>query len=352
MSQTVRPTETVTAPLAGADEPITGSLIASWVLTGLALAAIVVAHLVSALLGAFLVYELIGLIAPIIERHLINRWSRGFAVVSLAILIIAIVTGLVLGTIAFLKSDAGSPQVFSDKLQHILVDARDKLPPAVQDYMPGTVDDLKTFISSWLGQHSREVQTFGRETLHLFVRGFIGMVIGALVSLFQISPGRLQQPLAAAVIVRVSRFATAFRQFAFAQIRISAINTALTAIYLLVFLPAIGINLPFSKILVVVTFFCGLLPIFGNIVSNTLIVIASLSVSPLAAILSGVFLIVIHKLEYFLNARIVASEIKAKPWEVMIAILFMEAAFGFSGLVVAPIYYAFLKQELTDRGLV
>ena len=352
MSQTIRPTEELPEPLARADEPITASLIASWALAGLALLSIVVVHLVSALLGAFLVYELIGLIAPIIERHLINRWSRGFAVVSLAILIIAVVTGLVAGTIAFLKSDAGSPQVFAEKLQHTLVDARNKLPPAVQDYLPGTVEDLKTFVSSWLGQHSREVQTFGRETLHLFVRGFIGMIIGALISLFQISPAKLQQPLAAAVMVRVSRFATAFRQFAFAQIRISAINSVLTAIYLLVVLPAIGINLPFAKILVVVTFFCGLLPIFGNIVSNTLIVIASLSVSPLAAVLSAIFLVVIHKLEYFLNARIVASEIKARPWEVMIAILFMEAAFGLSGLVVAPIYYAYLKQELVDRGLV
>jgi predicted PurR-regulated permease PerM len=352
VSQIVRSTEELPERLGRVEEPLTGSLIASWVLAGLALLAIVVVHLVSALLGAFLVYELIGMIAPIIERHLINRWSRGFAVVSLAILVIAVVTGLVGGTIAFLKSDAGSPQVFTEKLQHILIDARDKLPPAAQDYLPGTVDDLKTFVSSWLGQHAREVQTFGRETLHLFVRGFIGMVIGALVSLFQIAPGKLQPPLAAALIVRISRFATAFRQFAFAQIRISAINAALTAIYLLVFLPAIGINLPLAKILVVVTFFCGLLPIFGNIVANSLIVIASLSVSPLAAILSGIFLIVIHKLEYFLNARIVASEIKAYPWEVMIAILVMEAAFGFSGLVVAPIYYAYLKHELVDRGLV
>jgi len=30
----------------------------------------------------------------------------------------------------------------------------------------------------------------------------------------------------------------------------------------------------------------------------------------------------------------------------------MEAAFGFSGLAVAPIYYAYLKQELEDRGMV
>ena len=352
MSQTIRPTGTVSAAPASLEEPITGSLIASWVLAGLALVAIVVFHLVSALLGAFLVYELVGLIAPVIERHLINRWSRGFAAVSLAILIIALLTGAVAGTIAFLKSDAGSPQVFTDRLQHILVDARTKLPPAVQDYLPGTVDDLKTYVSSLLSQHAHEVQTFGRDTLHLFVRGFIGMVIGALVSVFQIAPGKLQRPLAGAVIERVSRFAAAFRHIVFAQLRISAINSVLTAIYLLILLPALGINLPLSKILVVITFFCGLLPIFGNIVSNSLIVIASLSVSPLAAVMSTVFLVLIHKLEYFLNAKIVASEIKARPWEVMIAIVCMEAAFGFSGLAVAPIYYAYLKQELADRGLV
>lgn len=352
MSQTIPPTETVSEALARVEQPITGSVIASWILAGLALMVIVVLHLVSALLGAFLVYELIGLIAPVIERHLINRWSRGFAAVSLAILIIAVLTGAIAGTIAFLKTDAGSPQVFADRLQHILVDARAKLPGAVQDYMPGTVDDLKTYLSSWLSQHGHEVQTLGRETLHLFVRGFIGMVIGALVSLFQLAPGKLQRPLAAAVIERVSQFAEAFRHIVFAQVRISAINTVLTAIYLLVLLPAMGINLPLSKILVVVTFFCGLLPIFGNIISNSLIVIASLSVSPLAAVMSSVFLVVVHKLEYFLNARIVATEIKALPWELMIAILVMEAAFGFSGLAVAPIYYAYLKQELEDRRLV
>jgi predicted PurR-regulated permease PerM len=352
VSQTIPPTETVSEAPARVEQPITGSVIASWILAGLALLVIVVFHLVSALLGAFLVYELIGFIAPVIERHLINRWSRGFAAVSLAILTIAVLTGAIAGTIAFLKSDAGSPQVFADRLQHILVDARTKLPAAVQDYMPGTVDDLKTYLSSWLSQHGHEVQTLGRETLHLFVRGFIGMVIGALVSLFQLAPGKLQRPLAAAVIERVSQFAVAFRHIVFAQIRISAINTVLTAIYLLVLLPAMGINLPLSKILVVITFFCGLLPIFGNIISNLLIVIASLSVSPLAAVMSTVFLVVIHKLEYFLNARIVATEIKALPWELMIAILVMEAAFGFSGLAVAPIYYAYLKQELADRGLV
>jgi hypothetical protein len=30
----------------------------------------------------------------------------------------------------------------------------------------------------------------------------------------------------------------------------------------------------------------------------------------------------------------------------------MEAAFGIGGLVAAPIYYAYLKRELSEKGLV
>src|SRR5260221_9287031 len=112
------------------------------------------------------------------------------------------------------------------------------------------------------------------------------MVIGALVSLFHLAPGKLQRPLAAAVIERVSQFAVAFRHIVFAQIRISAINTVLTAIYLLVLLPAMRINLPLSKILVVITFFCGFFPKFSNIISTLPIFIPRLSASPLAALLS------------------------------------------------------------------
>ena len=129
-------------------------------------------------------------------------------------------------------------------------------------------------------------------------------------------------------------------------------NTVLTALFLLVLLPSLGINLPLAKTLVAVTFFCGLIPIFGNVISNCFIVIAGLSVSSTAAIIATVFLVVIHKLEYFLNARIVGTEIKAKPWELMIAILVMESAFGLSGLTVAPIYYAYLKRELEEQKLV
>jgi predicted PurR-regulated permease PerM len=48
----------------------------------------------------------------------------------------------------------------------------------------------------------------------------------------------------------------------------------------------------------------------------------------------------------------VGSRISAQAWELLLAMLAMEAAFGLPGLVAAPIFYAYLKQELTDAGLV
>ena len=126
----------------------------------------------------------------------------------------------------------------------------------------------------------------------------------------------------------------------------------LTAIYLVGILPLLGIQLPFAKALIAVTFLTGLLPVIGNLISNTVIVVVSLSVSFGVALGSLAFLIVIHKLEYFLNARIVGGEIKASAWELLCAMLAFEAAFGLPGLVAAPIFYAYGKAELRQLGLI
>jgi predicted PurR-regulated permease PerM len=151
---------------------------------------------------------------------------------------------------------------------------------------------------------------------------------------------------------RVRTLAHSFRNVVFAQVKISAINTVLTAIYLALALPLFGIHLPFTKALIALCFIGGLLPVFGNLISNTAIVIVSLSHSLALAAASLVFLIVIHKLEYFLNARIVGGHIKASAWELLCAMLAFEAAFGVPGLVAAPIFYAYGKSELRQLGLI
>jgi len=106
------------------------------------------------------------------------------------------------------------------------------------------------------------------------------------------------------------------------------------------------------KTMILVTFIVGLLPVVGNLISNTVIVVVSLSYSAAAAIGSLMFLVFIHKLEYFVNARIVGTQIRARAWELLIAMLVMEAAFGIPGLIAAPIFYAYIKDELTSRELI
>ncbi|HSD11904.1 MAG TPA: hypothetical protein VLF14_13000, partial [Candidatus Binatia bacterium] len=89
-----------------------------------------------------------------------------------------------------------------------------------------------------------------------------------------------------------------------------------------------------------------------NLITNTIIVVISLNHSVWVAMCSLVFLVVIHKLEYFVNARLVAGRINAAAWELLIAMLLMERLFGIPGLVVAPIVYAYVKGELSAHGLV
>ena len=104
--------------------------------------------------------------------------------------------------------------------------------------------------------------------------------------------------------------------------------------------------------MVVVTFIVGLLPVIGNLISNTILVVIALSHSVHVALSSLVFMMVIHKLEYFLNAKIIGTHINARTWELLTAMLVMESIFGIPGVIAAPVFYAYVKKELMDRGLV
>ena len=46
------------------------------------------------------------------------------------------------------------------------------------------------------------------------------------------------------------------------------------------------------------------------------------------------------------------GQIRARAWELLLAMLVMEAAFGIAGVVAAPIYYAYLKRELEAAKLI
>ena len=326
--------------------------IASWVLSGAALLLILELRLLSALFAGLLVFELVHVLAPLLQRRLFSERSRLAAVVVLATLIVGILALAILGAVAFFRSDAGSLSALLQKMADILDNARASLPPWLVSRLPTDAEDLRNTITQWLRSHSPEIQLWGTTAGRVSAHIIIGMIIGAMVSLREAVSIRSPGPLARALHDRAVRVGDAFRQVVFAQVRISVINTVLTAIYLAVILPLFGVHLPLKTTLIGVTFVAGLLPVAGNVISNTVIVVVSLQYSVSIALASLAFLLVIHKLEYFLNARIVGTKIHARPWELLTAMLVMEAAFGVAGVVAAPVYYAYLKHELVDRGLI
>jgi predicted PurR-regulated permease PerM len=239
-----------------------------------------------------------------------------------------------------------------EKLADSVSLARANLPPALSEGLPANPDALKDAAVDWLRLHAQEIRTVGADFGRTLVHILVGLVIGMMLSLTDLRPRKVERPLARALAERMSRLGNVFRRIIFAQVRISAINTFLTAVFLLAGLPIFGVHLPLAKTLVVLTFVVGLLPVIGNLISNTVVVVVGLSVSPYVAAAALVFLVVIHKLEYFLNARIVGAQINARAWELLAAMLLMEAAFGVAGVVAAPIYYAYMKDELTAQALV
>ena len=83
-----------------------------------------------------------------------------------------------------------------------------------------------------------------------------------------------------------------------------------------------------------------------------MLVIITLPFGLMASLGSLLFLVVLHKLEYFLNAKIIGTEIKSNAWELLIAAIAMESVFGLPGVVMAPILYAYIKQELIHAKLI
>jgi len=195
-----------------------------------------------------------------------------------------------------------------------------------------------------------DVANFARHASTTFV--FIIIAIVCAVSLFFNSrldlfrdshkvPNNLYSVCCDEVTARFSEFYHSFATVIGAQMTISAINTTLTAIFVLI------VQLPYGAVVVGLTFLCGLLPIVGNILSNTVIVFIGFLVSPRVAIGALIFLVVIHKFEYFLNSKIIGARIRNPIWLTLIGLIIGEKLMGVPGMILSPVVLNYLRVEMS-----
>lgn len=306
-------------------------------------------QLLPAVIAGLAVHVLTDKLAGHLPKHW-NRIAREIALAVLVSIVMLLVFGAGFGVWSFMRGHglAALLSTAAETLERL----RQVLPPDIADAIPATVEDLRQHMAVVLREYGTQISVVGLEGVKLFAHILLGMVIGGMTSLHHFR-GREQWPvLAGALHRRAVALTDAFEQVVFAQLSISLLNTALTALFLLVVLPFFDVHLPMRTVLVVLTFLCGLLPVVGNLISNTVIVLLSLGISLGVGAASLAFLVAIHKLEYFTNARIVGGRVHATAWELLCAMLLMEAVFGLGGLVAAPVVYAWAKAELKAKEMI
>ncbi len=279
----------------------------------------------------------------IVDERIRSMRSKWVAATLVTVLVVLVLVAAGAGVHLALKTSTDIHDLML-KMSDILTSARSWLPESIGQALPQQ-SDLLTKMSEWLRTHAAEIGTFGLGALKGIGLALFGVLLGALVAVGDAIRSSTFGPVSTRLLIQISALRDSFWRVALAQVKISALNTSLTALYLLVVLPLFGVHLPLVKTLIAVTFIAGLLPVVGNLISNSVITVISLSHSFGVAVAALCFLIVVHKLEYFVNARIVGTQINARAWEILLWMLVMERLFGLIGVVAAPVFYAWLKAE-------
>ncbi len=332
--------------------------IASWLLIGALIIYVLTRHLVAGVVGGLTLYLILDWLAAVFASRMPRTAARPLALVLVTLVGGGFIFGAIAFAVSFIRHHAGNLPAMMTQMADILQSTRAWLGGYGEEIIPEVLTDAETIKSAivvWLKTHAETVRLAGSSVSLGVVHMIMGMLLAILVFFRHVThhdDQHLRGTLARCLSEKVDRFAHAFSRIATAQVKISAVNTTLTALYLFIVLPLFGVRLPFSTTIVLVTFVCGLIPVLGNLISNSVIVILSLGVSVSTAIASLTFLVLIHKLEYLINSRIVGSETDSQAWEILLAIVLGETAFGVSGVVMGPIIYAFAKRELRDRGMV
>lgn len=270
-----------------------------------------------------------------------------------------------LGTVLYLVAVVGIGSglfLFSRQAYVTLPEIADKTIPAMVGYaekkgiqLPFTdYASLKTVTLKEVKDRIANIGRYVRDAAFQIALLLIGLVVA--LSLFlnarwgtDTDPQEARDSLYATVVhelvIRFETFYHSFSRVIGAQILISTINTVLTAVFL------IWNGFPYATVIVVLTFLCGLLPIVGNVLSNTLIVAVGFTLSPRMAFFALLFLIAIHKLEYFLNSKIIGDRIKSPMWLTLVGIVLGEKLMGIPGMILAPVVLHYIKVEASRRKL-
>ncbi len=210
------------------------------------------------------------------------------------------------------------------------------------------VQIMKTWAASqstfWMAMTGSSVKFI----LQLFFAGLISisLILKAAPSSNQSSFG-----LATTLHAEGNRFLSCFSTLLTAQLYVSLWNTSVTCLYVFIILPSLGIELPMRESLVIATFLLSFIPALGNVLANSIMVVLCLQFPPWVLILSLVYLITVHKMEYLINAKVLSNHYQASVAELLTCIVLGETLFSLPGLILMPVVYLYSKDILKRQSI-
>jgi predicted PurR-regulated permease PerM len=264
----------------------------------------------------------------------------------LAVILFLILMAVVLYGIGFLVRQAvvALPKIAAESIPPLVAYAQSRgfeLPfTDLDSLITATLDALK----DQLGLVGNVGRGATRQIVFVIVAVVVAISLFLRSSLARTVPGQepnLFTALGEEIKNRFRLFYESFERVMGAQLTISAINTVLTAVFVAI------IGLKYIPLVVGLTFLCGLLPIVGNLISNSVIVGIAFTQSGRSAIAALVFLVLLHKFEYFLNSKIIGYRIKNPMWLTLIALVIGERVMGIPGMILAPVVLDYMKVEMS-----
>ncbi len=303
-------------------------------------AAVMVAvfHLGYTLLAMLFSYTLIS-----VTGRVMSRWLRPVHAKWLALLVFLMASVLLVWLTGHFarQSLTAVPEILEKALPQLGEQARRYgIKPLADD-----TDDLRRIVIEAIKDNAHGITQASGILTQKFFYIIIGVFVAILCFMSTDGPGygpNLYDAVRAELVERVRGLAISFELVLGAQVVIATINTVLTATFLRV------LGFPHAGFLILATFIFGIIPVVGNLMSNTIIVCTALTISPRLALLALGFLILIHKGEYFLNGKVVGASIQAPMWQTLLGILVGEVLLGVPGIILAPAVMHYVRHEMQE----
>lgn len=217
------------------------------------------------------------------------------------------------------------------------------------------VDELKKSIL----KASTNILQFLANSLTPLYKGVVQFIFALAINLFFYfesdkvkealtrDPNSLMTFIFKFIQLRLMIFYIFFRRVMGGQVIIALINTLISAVVIF----ALDLRHPFLMLFIV--FFCGLFPVVGNLMSNSVLTInAFVSTGTWGMIICLILLVGVHKLEYILNSKIIGGIVHLPMAISLGALIFSDVLLGIPGLILAIPLVLFFRHEFEHiRGL-